>query len=121
MLSMSMSMSLLGPVDWITNQLGSTRSASRRAELIRKLALSHQPRVIHTIVPYLAEEGRVARAAVNALLHFGETARAPMLAILADASRRQLHVGALRVLTEIVRGRVGTCLCAREPVQLPIQ
>ncbi len=118
MLSMSMSMYLFGPVEWLTNQLGSTPSASRRAELIRKLALSHEPRVIHTIVPYLAGEARVTRAAVSGILHFGETARAPMLAILADPSRRELHVGALRVVMELVRGRVGTCLCAREPAQL---
>lgn len=58
---------------------------------------------IGTIAPFLAAEGRVLAACVDALASFGEDARAPMLEILAPPHRRELHRGALRVLAEIVR------------------
>lgn len=104
MLAFGMSMRMLGPVEWLTNELESTRSSSRRAQLIRKLALSHDPSVIPTIAPFLGADGRVRRAAIDGILHFGEDARRPMLDLLGDLRRSELHPGALRVLVGIVAG-----------------
>jgi HEAT repeat protein len=103
MLTMSLSLSLMGPVEWLTEQLLSTRSARRRSELLRKLALTHDPGVIFTIVPFLADaESRVRRAAILALLHYKEEARTPMLEILRDRARADLHPGAVHVLAGII-------------------
>jgi hypothetical protein len=102
----AMTMHLMGPVEWLTKQLESTKSASRRATLLRKLALSHDPGVIPTLVPYLGGEPRVSRAAVVGILHFGEDARGPMLDVLADPTRKESHPGALRVLVALVRAGV---------------
>ncbi|HEY6462657.1 MAG TPA: hypothetical protein VIY73_20955 [Polyangiaceae bacterium] len=99
-------MRLMGPVENLSNQLDATRSSSRQASLLRKLALCHNPGVIPTIAPYLACEGRVRVAAVDAILHFGEEAREAMLEILGDRRRTELHPGALRVLDGLVRRAV---------------
>ncbi|HEY1691802.1 MAG TPA: hypothetical protein VGG39_06555 [Polyangiaceae bacterium] len=99
----ALTLRLMGPRDHLSSQLEATRSASRRASLLRKLALCHDPGVIPTIAPYLACEGRVRVAAVDAILHFGEEAREPMLEILGDRRRTELHPGALRVLDGLVR------------------
>ena len=102
-MSMGLSMRLMGPVEWLTNELQSATTPGRQASLLWKLALSHSPRVIPTIVPYLgATDRRVRSAAVRGIAHFGEDARAPMLEILADPNRRALHAGAVRVLARVV-------------------
>ncbi len=103
MFAMSMTMRLLGPVEILTNALESATTPSRRATILWKLALSHDPRVIETLAPYLAGDPRERRAAIRGILHFGERARAPMLEILGDPERRDKHPGALRVLAMLVR------------------
>lgn len=107
MFAMTMSLRMPGLLDGLIEELESTPSSSRRARLIRKLALSHMPQVIGTISPFLAAEGRVLAACVDALVSFGEDARAPMLDILGSPHRRELHRGAVRVLAEIVRADGG--------------
>jgi hypothetical protein len=102
-MTMFQSLRLPGILDPLIEELESTPSSSRRAQLIRKLALSHMASVIDVIVPYVACEGRVRGAAIDALVSFGEDARQPMLDVLGDAYRRNLHAGALRVLCELVR------------------
>lgn len=103
----AMSMRILGPVEILTNQLEEATTPGRRAGILWKLALSHDPDVIATLAPYLAGEARERRAAIRGILHFEERARAPMLHILADPSRRELHAGALRVLAMLVRASSG--------------
>lgn len=98
-----MSMRLLGPVEILENDLADAATPRRRATILWKLALSHDPGVIATLAPYLAGEPCECRAAVRGILHFGEAARAPMLEILADPSRRDMHAGAVRVLASLVR------------------
>jgi hypothetical protein len=103
MFALTMTMRLAGPADQLTTQLEETRSTSRRARLLRMLALCHDPGVIPTIARYLGAEGRVRGAAIDAILHFGEDARDPMLEILGDPDSAELHPAALRVLEVIVR------------------
>jgi HEAT repeat protein len=109
MLAMTMTMRMrpAGLLDGLIEELETTPSSSRRAHLIRKLALSHMTEVIGTLVPFLADEGRVRRAAVEALVSFGEDARRPMLDVLSDARRPDLHPGAVLVLAGIVRKAAG--------------
>ena len=75
MLAMTLSQHLYGPVDTLSGELDATTSSSRRAILIRKLALSHSTRAIDAIIPHLAGQGRVRRAAIEALVTFGEDSR----------------------------------------------
>lgn len=103
MFAMSMSMRILSPVEILTNQLEEATTPGQRASILWKLALSHDPGVIGTLAPYLAGDPRERRAAIRGIVHFQEQARAPMLEILADRSRRALHTGALRVLAALVR------------------
>ncbi len=107
MFAPTMALRLPGILDGLIAELYDTPSSSRRARLIRKLALSHMRQGMEVIVPYLREEGRVGRAAVEGLISFGEDARATMLAILGDDGRREMHRGAVRVLAGIVRARRG--------------
>jgi hypothetical protein len=103
MFAMTLTMTMrYGLLDGLVAELESTPSSSRRATLIRKLALSHDAGVIHTIAPFLASEGRVRAAAIDALVSFGEEARGPMLEILGAPWQRERHMGALRVLAAIV-------------------
>jgi hypothetical protein len=106
LLALTMTMRMLGPVEWLTNELASTRSSRRRQELIRKLALSHDPAVISTIAPYLDGDARVRRAAVLGILHFAEEARPAMLDVLRDPDKVTLHPGALEVLAALTRRRL---------------
>ena len=104
MLAMTMSIRMMGPREWLETQLEATRSSSYRANLIRKLALCHDPAAIQTIAPYLADgEARVRGAAIDAILHFGEDAREPMLDVLRNPHQAALHPAALRILATIVR------------------
>jgi len=107
MLGLTMTMRIQGPLESLLGELASTPSARRRVTLMRRLALSHCPSVIDAIAPFLADESRVRRAAQRALISFGEDARQPMLDVLGDMHRCELHPGALTVLTEIVRDRAG--------------
>ena len=104
-MTMFQSLRLQGPLEPLIRELESTPSTSRRARLIRKLALSHMPSVIDAIVPFLADEGRVRRAAVEALVSFGEDARRPMLDVLDAPHERDRHAGAVLVLAGIVRSQ----------------
>ena len=115
---MTLALRMQGPIERLLGELNSTRSSRRKAEIIRKLALGHDPDVIDALAPYLAEGGRVGRAAVEAIASFGEQAREPLLAILGAQHRRELHVGALLALAGVVRG--GTAHCeVRAPRRWP--
>jgi len=99
---------LPGILDPLITELESTPSSSRRAQLIRKLALSHSSAAVDPIVPFLAGESRVRRAAVEALVSLGEDARYAVLEVLRDPTRRELHAGAVLVLAGLVRGQATT-------------
>lgn len=103
MFALRMTMRLHGPVDILERDLEEATTPAARARILWKLALSHDPGVITTLAPYLAGAECERVAALRGILHFGEDARAPMLDILADPRRRELHAGALRVLAAIVR------------------
>ncbi len=94
---------LPGILNPLIQELDSTPSSSRRTHLIRKLALSHSSAAIHPIVPFLAGQSRVRRAAVDALVSLGEDARYAMLDVLRDPDRHELHAGAVLVLAGLVR------------------
>src|SRR5579862_813374 len=106
---MTLALRMQGPIERLLAELNSTRSSRRKAEIIRKLALGHDPDVIDALAPYLGEGGRVGRAAVEAIASFGERAREPLLGILGAQHRRELHVGALLALAGVVRGGASSC------------
>jgi hypothetical protein len=107
MFAMTMTLRIQGPFEAIIRELEATPSARRRVQLIHKLALSHMTEMIDRIIPFLGDEPRVRHAAVRALVSFGEDARRPMLDLLGEAHRRELHPGAVLVLAGIVRDQAG--------------
>jgi hypothetical protein len=107
MFAMTMTMRVQGPFGALVRELEATPSARRRMQLIHKLALSHMTEMIDRIMPFLGDEPRVRHAAARALVSFGEDARQPMLDLLGDMHRCELHAGAVTVLAGIVRDQTG--------------
>jgi hypothetical protein len=96
---------LPGILDDLIEELESTPSSSHRCRLIRKLALSRSSAAVHPIVPFLAWDVRVRPVAIEALVSLGDDAREPMLDVLRDPHRRELHAGAVLVLAGLVRAQ----------------
>jgi HEAT repeat protein len=102
-LSLHQTMHIPGILDSLIETLESTPSSSHRVRLIRQLARSHSLYAVRPIVPFLAGESRVRRAAIEALVSLGEDSRDAVLDVLGDAHRRELHPGAVVVLAALVR------------------
>jgi HEAT repeat protein len=102
-LSLRQTLDTPGILDSLIATLESTPSSSHRVRLIRQLGRSHSLEAVSPIVPFLAGESRVRRAAIEALVSLGEDARDAVLDVLGDAHRRELHPGAVVVLAALVR------------------
>jgi hypothetical protein len=101
-LTMTMTLRPGTAVDGLIDELESTPSTSRRTQLMRKLARLGQPEAIDAMASFLAPEGRTFWVCIEAIASFGEDARRPMLDIVADPRRSELHRGALLVLAKVV-------------------
>src|SRR5215472_15098360 len=92
-------------------QLVSAKKPARRAELIRMLSQSHCAYAIHVISEALEDDGPVALAGIEALVGFGEDARATLLSVVSgirEGSRRSAllvlaRLGDERACERIVR------------------
>ncbi len=87
MFAMTMTLHLQGPVEILSIQLQAAKSRCRRAELVRKLWLSHSTCAIDPISDALEDSGPVALEGINALLAFGEDSRAPLQRIVNENRR----------------------------------